>query len=81
MDHVSVLQSFFKDMNSSVLGGEVLAIEMGGPITNLTDQISINFRNTKQVSMTQLYIRTCSVYTFLSSLGTPDQIYSVVSFC
>lgn len=71
-----LLQSFFKDgMDSNVLGGEVLAIEMGASITNLTDQISINFRNTEHVSKTQLCIRTCSVYT---SYPGSNLLYSCV---
>ncbi|XP_074472666.1 adhesion G-protein coupled receptor G5-like [Sebastes fasciatus] len=33
------------EKNSTVLGDEVLAIEMGKVITNLTDKLNINFRN------------------------------------
>ncbi|XP_037606901.1 adhesion G-protein coupled receptor G6-like [Sebastes umbrosus] len=33
------------EKNSTVLGDEVLAIEMGTVITNLTDKLNINFRN------------------------------------
>ncbi|XP_044025457.1 adhesion G-protein coupled receptor G2-like [Siniperca chuatsi] len=35
------------EMNSAVLGNEVLAVEMGTSITNLTDKISLNFLNMK----------------------------------
>ncbi|KAM3602476.1 uncharacterized protein V6R79_004911 [Siganus canaliculatus] len=35
------------DPNNTVLNDEVLAIEMGTQITNLTDKISINFQNVK----------------------------------
>ncbi|KAK9531313.1 hypothetical protein VZT92_010746 [Zoarces viviparus] len=33
--------------NSTILGDEVLAVEMGASITNLTDKICINFKNIK----------------------------------
>ncbi|XP_026197701.1 adhesion G-protein coupled receptor G5-like [Anabas testudineus] len=34
-------------LNSTILGNEVLAVEMGASITNLSDPISITFRNMK----------------------------------
>ncbi|XP_026174448.1 adhesion G-protein coupled receptor G2-like isoform X2 [Mastacembelus armatus] len=35
------------ELNSTVLGNEILAIELGTTITNLTDKININFQNMK----------------------------------
>ncbi|XP_040919684.1 adhesion G-protein coupled receptor G5-like [Toxotes jaculatrix] len=35
------------ELNSTVLGDEILAVEMGASITNLTDTININFWNMK----------------------------------
>lgn len=45
-----VLPLFQDTLNSTILGNEVLAVEMGASITNLSDPISITFRNMKYVS-------------------------------
>lgn len=42
---------FFQgDMNCTVLNDEVLAVEVGYPVTNLTDKIAVNFRKLSYVS-------------------------------
>lgn len=41
---------FQDDLNSTVLGNEILALEMGATVTKLTDKININFWNMKYVS-------------------------------
>lgn len=60
-----VIPFFQERTNSDVLGNEVLAIEMGTIIGNLTEKISINFRNMKHVSKTPMCIIKYVVFILL----------------
>ena len=43
--------SFFQDeKKSTILGNEVLAVDIGAPVANLTNKISVNLLNATYVS-------------------------------
>jgi len=64
---IMLLYFLFQDeLNSTVLGDEVLAVEMGTTISNLTDKMSIHFRNVTYVST-----KKCLVEDILEFVNHP----------